>query len=206
MTRGCAFVRGRLAAFSAGDLPEDRDRPVREHLASCVGCRRELAEWLELRRALDATRREAFTGVDDAWFRDLARGSLRAVEARSPVPPAVRQRRRFWRAAAAGVLFTIGLGLGVFGIFERAEPPPGRDLEPLSTLQPLAAQPVRAPARAPELRFGETQGYGVSLPYGATQPVGDRRSGRAMAWQGLGGHAEIDRLLEQELAAVHEAR
>ena len=76
----CNRTRKLLALLPGSDLPPELDQPVRDHLAGCPACQRQLGDHLRVRSALG---RLAAPGshphVDRAFFADLKGEILRRV-------------------------------------------------------------------------------------------------------------------------------
>lgn len=114
-SRECRRTRSLVSLFPSGDLRRDEEILVREHLAACPACRRELRGFLDGAAALASA-----TGPEEppageprpsgAFFDDLQERILTAVAA----PRGRPWRRRLFGAVAAVAMF--GVGLGIVGL------------------------------------------------------------------------------------------
>jgi len=107
-----------LGAYALGALDGDQARAVRHHLATCAGCREELAELEQLKEVLGDVPPEAFLDGPPEDGDLLLQRTLRQVRSEAsselvrtgePVEPAKRNR---WLVAAAAVVVIAGASLG----------------------------------------------------------------------------------------------
>lgn len=106
----CAKILPWLPGFVGDDLDADRTAAVREHLHTCVGCRREASSLQQAHQALQRLGPAAAPGVDEAWFAELQRDIVdRVGRAAERDGPRWRDALR-WpvSAAAAAALFLCG--------------------------------------------------------------------------------------------------
>lgn len=92
----CRQVRGKLNEYDLGVLPEAVGRQIEDHLASCEGCRRELAAYRRLGTALGPGPRDESSpasGPGDLW--PAVRSRLR------PRRPGVAWVQATWEPALA---------------------------------------------------------------------------------------------------------
>ena len=113
----CNRTQRLLALLPGSDLPPEFDQPVRDHLAGCPACQRQLGDHLRVRSALG---RLATPGshphVDRAFFADLKGEILRRVavdavrrEARVARMSSRRLTVARWMTAAAMLLLAVYL-------------------------------------------------------------------------------------------------
>ena len=138
--------RTSLGAYALGALDPVEARLVHEHLAGCAECRREVAEFVELRRALDQVPPEAFLDGPPEQGDLLLQRTLRLVRAEAPPQPLAEPRpRRGWSpavVAASVVLVAAALSGGVLI---------GRNTAPSSTVAQPPTSTVPANARTAEV-------------------------------------------------------
>jgi anti-sigma factor RsiW len=100
-----------LGAYALGALEPHEAQQVQQHLAGCPDCRREVAEFADLRRSLDAVPPEAFLdGPPEGG--DLLLQRI-VSQARTQAPPTVRRAWSGAAVAAAVVLVAAVLGGGI---------------------------------------------------------------------------------------------
>lgn len=86
-----------IAAHALRALDPDDERAVEQHLAECEGCRHKLAEFEAVAAALAYAAPAAAPPLE---LRDRILGAAEPV-VQPPVPPPVRERRRWWPRIAA---------------------------------------------------------------------------------------------------------
>jgi anti-sigma factor RsiW len=122
--------RSLLGAYALGALDPAEERAVHAHVSSCPDCQREVAEFVDLRQALDQVPPEAFLDGPPESGDLLLRRTLRRVREESPAG------RRRWSpasvAAAVVLLVAVALGGGVLI---------GRETAP----EKVTAQPTEQP-------------------------------------------------------------
>src|SRR2546421_431161 len=100
-----------LGAYALGALDEAEARTVREHLADCPDCRREVEEFVELKPGRDQVRREALMDGPPGDADLLLQRTLRQARAETPTG-----RRARWpvtvAAAAVAAIAAAGLAGG----------------------------------------------------------------------------------------------
>lgn len=115
--------RSMLGAYALGALDPAEERAVHAHVSTCPECQRELAEFVDLRQALDQVPPEAFLDGPPDGGELLLRNTLRRVRAEAPEAP-----RRRWSpglvAASVAVLAAVALGGGILIGRETAPAPP----------------------------------------------------------------------------------
>lgn len=102
--------RSVLGAYALGALDPAEERAVHAHVSTCQECQRELAEFVDLRAALDQVPPEAFLDGPPDGGDLLLRNTLRRVRAEDPPAP---RRRTGMIAAAAAVIVAVALGGGI---------------------------------------------------------------------------------------------
>jgi len=114
----CHRTQKLLALLPGNDLPPELDQPVRDHLAGCQACQRQLGDHLRVRSALGrlAAPHLAHPHVDGAFFADLKGEILRRVsedtvqhEARVARVSSRRLTLARWMTAAAMLLLAVYL-------------------------------------------------------------------------------------------------
>ncbi|OLF18056.1 anti-sigma factor family protein [Actinophytocola xanthii] len=103
--------RSLLGAYALGALDPVEERAVHAHVAGCPDCQRELAEFVDLRQALDQVPPEAFLDGPPDGGDLLLRKTLRRV--REEVPEGRRRWSPATVAAAVVLLVAVALGGGV---------------------------------------------------------------------------------------------
>lgn len=113
----------RLSERLDGDLPDDQERAVDEHLAACADCRRvadDLAEVKRRARALGGVvpPRDLWPGIRARLDRspDVVDLTLHLDAPPSPPPAEPRAVRGGWRRAAATVALMVGTGAAGWGL------------------------------------------------------------------------------------------
>src|SRR5262249_23557492 len=103
--------RSLLGAYALGGLDPREAQLVHDHLLTCAECRREVAEFADLRSAMDDVPPEAFLdGPPDGGDLRLRR-TTRAAGAEPPAALAARPRRSF-ALVAASVIIAAAVALG----------------------------------------------------------------------------------------------
>lgn len=121
-----------LGAYALGTLDPREAALVQEHLAGCPDCRREVAELVNLRAALDEVPPEAFLdGPPDGGDLVLQR-TLRRARLEQPAVAARRGAPRVLVAASFVVLAAVALGAGV--LVGRETAPGGNVATPTTTV------------------------------------------------------------------------
>lgn len=142
-----------LGAYALGGLDPREAHAVQAHLAGCADCRREVAEFTELRRSLDQVPPEAFLDGPPQGGDLLLQKTLRQARAETASASPQVQRRTAWSGAAvaaAVVLVAIVLGGGILI---------GRQTAPEPVAQPPATS---VPANAQQASLTDPQ-TGASL-------------------------------------------
>jgi len=104
----CADCRALLDAYVDHELPEAERAAVREHLAGCAGCSRELSD-VERASSLAKEHLVHYRAPDVLKARiSSAIAGERSVSASAP--QVTRRRARWWPLAAAGVLIALASG------------------------------------------------------------------------------------------------
>lgn len=113
--------RSVLGAYALGALDPAEEQTVHAHVSTCLECQRELAEFVDLREALDQVPPEAFLDGPPEGGDFLLQNTLRRVRAQDPGPS---RRFRGLILAAAAVVTIVALGGGiVIGRVTAPEPP-----------------------------------------------------------------------------------
>lgn len=106
--------RSMLGAYALGAVDPAEERAIHAHVSTCPSCQRELAEFVDLRQALDQVPPEAFLDGPPDGGELLLQNTLRRVRAEAP---AVAPPRRRWSpglvAASVAVLAAVALGGGI---------------------------------------------------------------------------------------------
>ncbi|MCT2583638.1 anti-sigma factor [Actinophytocola gossypii] len=131
--------RSLLGAYALGSLDPGEERAVHAHVSTCPECQRELAEFVDLRHALDQVPPEAFLDGPPDGGDLLLRGALNRV--RAEAAPA----RRGWSpglvAASVVLAAAVALGGGVLIGRETAPTPPAEAL-PAGTVTAEGTDPA----------------------------------------------------------------
>ncbi len=187
----CSWIQDRITLLPSDDLPREDRRICRAHLRDCHSCRREFGVWFGLRKELQALRPEEMAvpveASDAHFFEDLKRDVLDRVASDCDPVEASTLRTPRWRwvasAAAAGVLFAVGLHFG------RVDDPLGSDLlhsgplENPSGRSYLFSPNLTEPVGQPSTSFGPWEGLaGTSKMWiPGSEPVLDEAARKALA-------------------------
>ncbi|OLF12217.1 hypothetical protein BLA60_09505 [Actinophytocola xinjiangensis] len=121
--------RSVLGAYALGALDPAEERAVHAHVSTCQECQRELAEFVDLRAALDQVPPEAFLDGPPDGGDLLLRNTLRRVRAEETPAP---RRRGGLIAVAAAVVAAVALGGGI--VIGRATAPEPATALPAGTI------------------------------------------------------------------------
>jgi len=116
----CADSRALLDAYLDGELSERERVTVREHLAGCADCSRELAA-LERASALAQEHLMHYEAPDVLKAR-IASAIAGERAGSSDTPPARATPRRWWRLVAAGVLIALASGSLTYAVMRARAP------------------------------------------------------------------------------------
>jgi anti-sigma factor RsiW len=106
--------RSLLGAYALGGLDPREAQLVHDHLLTCAECRREVAEFADLRTAMDDVPPEAFLDGPPDGGDLLLRRTIRAARAETPAALATRPRRSFTLVAASVIIAAaVALGGGI---------------------------------------------------------------------------------------------
>jgi hypothetical protein len=131
----CEQTSGELVAFLDGELGEEERRPVADHVATCLPCRREIERLTAVQRLVTTLPRiePSATFADDFWRRVAA----------EPTPITSRRRRGSalrWAIPALAAAAVLALALRSQLPTPSPAPPPG------ASTRVAAAPPAPAPA------------------------------------------------------------
>jgi anti-sigma factor RsiW len=116
----CADSRALLDAYLDGELSERERVTVREHLAGCADCARELAA-LERASSLAQEHLVHYEAPDVLKAR-IASAIAGERAGSSDTPPARATPRRWWRLVAAGVLIALASGSLTYAVMRARAP------------------------------------------------------------------------------------
>lgn len=133
-----------LGAYALGALDPGEAQQVQQHLAGCPDCRREVAEFADLRRSLDAVPPEAFLDGPPEGGDLLLQRTLRHARTQAP---AVQTRRAWSGAAVAAAVVLVAAVLGGGIVI-------GRQTAPDNVAAP---PPTTVPANAKRAAFTDPQ-------------------------------------------------
>lgn len=122
--------RSVLGAYALGALDPAEEQAVAAHVSTCPECQRELAEFVDLRQALDQVPPEAFLDGPPEGGDFLLQNTVRRVRAQAPAGP---RRSRGLVAAAAAVVVAVALGGGIY-IGRTTAPEPTVEATPAGTV------------------------------------------------------------------------
>jgi anti-sigma factor RsiW len=133
--------RSQLGAYALGALDPAEERAVHAHVSTCPECQRELAEFVDLRRALDQVPPEAFLDGPPSGGDLLLHNTLRRVRAQAPEP---RRPRSFTGLVAASVIVVAAAALGGGIVIGRQTAPDDPVAAPPTSTLPAGTQNATA--------------------------------------------------------------
>lgn len=107
-----AHDRSMLGAYALGALDPHEAQMVHDHLATCADCRREIADLVDLRAAMDDVPPEAFLDGPPEGGDLILQRTLRAARAQQPAVTMAPPRRRNFGLVAASVAVLVAAALG----------------------------------------------------------------------------------------------
>lgn len=139
--------RSQLGAYALGALDPVEERAVHAHVSTCPECQRELAEFVNLRQALDQVPPEAFLDGPPDGGDLLLHNTLRRVRAEAP-----KRSGSFPGLVAASAVVAVAVALGGGIVIGRQTAPDSSAAPPTSTppTSTLPAGTVTAQATDPE--------------------------------------------------------
>lgn len=104
--------RSTLGAYALGALDPREAQLVHDHLATCAECRREVADLVDLRAAMDEIPPEAFLDGPPDGSELVLQRTLRAARAQQPAVVIAAPPRRSFALVAASVVIAAAVALG----------------------------------------------------------------------------------------------
>lgn len=106
--------RSMLGAYALGGLDPREAQLVHDHLQTCPECRREVAEFADLRASMDDVPPEAFLEGPPESGDLILRRTIRAARAETPMALATKPRRSLTLVAASVIIAAaVALGGGI---------------------------------------------------------------------------------------------